>query len=262
MFGTKRINNEVVKPVPLIEAADTRPIKGHNLFPELYANIFLCSKKKSGKTSSIYKIVQKCCGPNTCVLAFCSTLNKDPSWATIRAWCERKGIVFIGQTSLKSDNGADLLDELITGLAAPEQEKPRNMLDSDDEDEAPERKPKYRSPEYLIILDDLSNELKTASLTTLLKKNRHFKAKIILSSQYLNDMLPGSRRQLDYFILFRGHPKNKIEEIYRDADISVPLEQFYQVYKFATLEPYSFLYIDCANGTFRRNVNESILLSS
>ena len=135
--------------------------------------------------------------------------------------------------------------------------KEKNPLDSDSEDEV-ERKPKYRSPEYLIILDDLSTELKSTSVTALLKKNRHFKAKIILSSQYLNDLLPAARKQLDYAILFRGHSEKKIAEIHRDLDVSIPVEEFYRVYKFATEEPYSFLYVDTVSGTFRRNFNTLI----
>ena len=126
----------------------------------------------------------------------------------------------------------------------------KNILDSDDEDEEKPRKEKLRSPEHIIILDDLSTELKNKSITALLKKNRHFKAKIIISSQYLNDLLPESRKQLDYFILFRGHPKKKVEEIHRDCDASIPLDEFYDMYKFATEEPYSFLYVDCVDGAF------------
>lgn len=259
MFSVEKINNEVVKAVPLLKEKDNRPIKGKNLFEELYANIYLCSKKKSGKTSTIYKILRRCAGPKTKIVAFCSTLHKDASWETIQAWCENKGLPFLGHTSLKADDGRDQLDELIQGLAEKTEVVPqmKNILDSDSEEEE-ERPPKYRSPEYIIILDDLSNELKSTSVTALLKKNRHFKAKIILSTQYLNDTAPGSRKQMDYFILFRGHPKKKLEEIHRDADLSIPLEQFSEVYKFATSEPYSFLYIDCTNGTFRRNFNELI----
>jgi hypothetical protein len=264
VFATKKINNEVVKEVPLLAEKDERPIKGSALFPEIYANVFLCSKKKSGKTSTIYTILKRCCGPKTKIIAFCSTLNKDPSWETIQAWAEHKGLPFAGHTSLKDEDGTDLLQDLVKGLEErqlPAEKAPRNILDSDDEEEeAKERPAKYRSPEYIIVIDDLSNELKSTSITALLKKNRHFRAKILLSSQYLNDLLPAARKQLDYFILFRGHPRQKIEEIHRDADVSIPVDEFYDVYKFATEEPFSFLYIDCTTGTFRRNFNTEIEL--
>jgi len=59
-------------------------------------------------------------------------------------------------------------------------------------------------------------------------------------------------------ILFRGHPEKKLEEIYRDANLSIPMEKFWQIYKFATEQPFSFLYVDCASGEFRRNFNDLI----
>jgi len=260
MFHTKRINNEIVRRVPLQEDEDTRPVKGANLFPEIYSNIFLCAKKKSGKTSALFSILKRCAGPKTRIIAFCSTLHKDPSWATIQMWAEHKDLPFVGHTSLKEDK-EDLLDDLITGLEKAEnsdKKKLATLLDSDDEEEEQERRPKYRSPEYIIILDDLSTELKSTSVTALLKKNRHFKAKIILSSQYLNDLLPAARKQLDYFILFKGHPRAKIDEIHRDASIAIPQEEFYNLYKFATEEPWSFLYVDTVKGEFRRNFNTLI----
>ena len=273
-YEAKKINNVKVKKVQLNEVEDHRPVKGADLFEEIYANIFLCAKKKSGKTSTIYKIVKECLGKKTKVIAFVSTLHKDATWNAIRKYCEGKGNEFIGHTSLKED-GEDLLDKLVKELEEEaETEFEDNNIDerlkhlekklcpvlcdgdSDNEEKVrKERKEKYRSPEYLILLDDLSSELKSKSLVSLLKKNRHFKAKIIVSSQYLNDMLPESRKQQDYFLIFRGQPNKKLEEIRRDADVGLDEEEFRDVYQFATEERYSFLYIDTHQNTYRRNFN-------
>lgn len=265
----KKINNEIVKAVPLIHAEDTRPILGSQLFAEIYANIFLCAKKKSGKSSVIYNIIKKCVDKQTTIVAFVSTLHKDKNWATIKLFCKVHNIPFIGHTSLVSEeDGHDILAELINDLEHqnPEEDeeekekKPKNPIiicedDSDDDDGKPKKKPKYRSPEYMFIFDDLSTELKSTSLTSLLKKNRHFKSKIIVSSQYLNDLSPQSRKQLDYFLIFKGQPEQKLDEIYRDADISLDKKTFYKIYKHATQEKFSFLYIDTNNNEYRRNFN-------
>jgi hypothetical protein len=47
----------------------------------------------------------------------------------------------------------------------------------------------HGDPEKLLLslLDDLSTELKSPLLTKLLKENRHFKTKVIISSQYYKD---------------------------------------------------------------------------
>jgi hypothetical protein len=263
----KTINKEKVSQVPKTEIDDKRPILGYNLFPEIYANIFLCAKKKSGKTTVIYNIIRKCVNKHTKIIAFVSTLTKDKSWITIRKFCKLNNIEFEGHTSLKSDDGVDLLDELVNHLQleypedAEDEVKPKkNPLiicdgDTDDEDEKP-KKSKYQSPEYLIILDDLSNELKSNSLITLLKKNRHFKSKILLSSQYLNDLKPESRKQMDYFLVFRGQPRDKLSTIYKDADVHIDENTFYKLYSHATKDPFNFLYIDCTNSKFRKNFNQ------
>lgn len=260
----KRINHEKVKAVPLIGGADTRTVKGANLFSEVYANIFLCAKKKSGKSSVVYKIVKDCCNSNTKVLAFCSTLYKDNVWKQIRILCEKKGIQFIGHTSLKEDK-ADILEEFLISEAVPEdtiketKKEKLVLFDDDDEDEKP-RKSKYLAPEWLIILDDLSTELKSKSVEALLKKNRHLKSKVIISSQYLNDLRPESRKQMDYFLIFKGQNKEKLETIYRDADIGVLYEEFVDLYAKATDENYSFLYIDTRNDSFRKGFSHEFTI--
>jgi len=146
----------------------------------------------------------------------------------------------------------DLLDEIVRELKQKNKDVSAEA-DSDDEDEPvdvlatplaelekPRRKrkkklPKYQAPGYIFILDDMSRLLREPSITEFLKMHRHFKAKIIISSQYPNDILPESWLQLDYIILFKGHPDKKLEEIYKVADIPISLNRFIQLYKFATM---------------------------
>ena len=269
-FVTKRINNEKVHDIKRKAQKDTRPVRGASLFPELYCNIFLCARKKVGKTLATFKILKKCAGPHTKIVAFCATLHKDDTWKEIEDWAHRKGLPFLAYTSIEDDEGKDRLKQLVKELENDEEEeaenpKLHNFLDSESESEDDkEVKEKYQSPEYIFVLDDLADELHRRSLTTFLKKHRHFKAKIIVSSQHLNDLLPQARRQLDYWILFQGHPEGKVDEIHRSADLAIPKNEFYEMYKFATEKPFSFLYIDTtsgsskASGSFRRNFDTLI----
>ena len=271
-----KINNQIVKPVPLIGGGDDRPIRGADLFSEIYCNIFICAKKKSGKTSTIFKIIKECADKNTKIVAFVSTLNKDPIYKTLQYYCDKKNITFEGFTSLYED-GQDVLSAIIKQLEEEEYEDEDESSDDvpihrhigarfhDDIDDEQRkkmkpRKPKYRSPEYIFLFDDLSTELKSRSLVSLLKKNRHFRCKCIISSQYLNDLLPESRKQMDYTLLFKGLPDHKLQEVYRDSDISIDFPMFEKVYKFATQKLYSFLYIDIRNDKFRINFNTEIVI--
>src|SRR6185437_11733738 len=77
------------------------------------------------------------------------------------------------------------------------------VVEETDKKRKKERVSKYQAPEYIIIFDDLSSELKSRSLLSLLKFNRHFKSKLIISSQWLHDLLPESRKQIDLFLIFK-----------------------------------------------------------
>ena len=112
--------------------------------------------------------------------------------------------------SLKDDDGTDQLELLIKELQAKaegEEPKEKSILDSDSEEEEPKRKSKYQSPEYIFIFDDLSTELKSSTIPRLLKVNRHFLCKTLISSQWWNDLHPMSRKQADYFICFEATRK-------------------------------------------------------
>jgi hypothetical protein len=52
-----------------------------------------------------------------------------------------------------------------------------------------------------------------------------------------------------------------LEQIYRNADLSVSFEEFVEMYRFATLRPFSFLYIDTRNNQYRVNFNKQILIN-
>jgi actin-related protein len=139
--------------------------------------------------------------------------------------------------------------------------------DSEDDEEKEERKKKrckYQSPEYLFIFDDISDELrKNKSIVSFIKKHRHFKSKCIFSSQYSKDLDPQSLKNMDFLILFRGESEDKLKHLYQNADLSISFEEFQKIYNIAVNhKPYSFLYIDKTNNTFRINFNQEIKLKS
>jgi hypothetical protein len=265
----KRINQEKVTPIKF-DNVNKKPSKDANICSEIYSNIFICSKKKSGKTVLIYNMIKKCIDKDTKVIIFASTLFKDASYLKITEFLEKNEISWTGHTSLIED-GVNKLDELVNELQEQGKDemeklkKPKNkektfadliMGDSsDDEDDEKPRKKKYQTPEYLIILDDLSTELKNPALISLLKKNRHFKSRIIVSSQYLNDVSPQARRQIDLLILFGNLPEKKLKEVYKDFDISATYEEFIKMYKNSTKDKFNFLYLDLNNNDFRKNLN-------
>ena len=263
---TQQINNVVVKPIP-IPKIPLENIRGSDMFPEIYANIYLSAKKKSGKTSVIYNIIKNCADKNTTVITFCATCKKDKNWIEIRNYLDKKKIPNEFYMGIK-DNG-NVLQELILDMQTAD--------NSDDEpsesEEEPEivqfsgkkykkhkkKKPKIKSPKYIIIFDDISSELKDPNISHLLKTNRHYKAKVILSSQYVNDLVPMARRQIDFYLLFGGINEQKLKEIYMNADLNISEDDYIKLYHDATNEKYNFFYID-TNGEYRRNFNQKYLI--
>jgi len=307
----KQINRHSVKAIPLPEE-DKRPIRGFDIVEEPYANIFLCAKKNSGKTSATFKILQECTGKDTKIIIFCSTAYKDKNWIQIRKIFKQKKMDVTVYTSIYEggrDNLAHLVESLrreakdaeeaedesdderktgkgfrddgepmdacdlilkrletmhmsATGGGYDEMKKAQDKMKRDEEEEAREKpkKSKYLEPEYMIIFDDLSSELKSPSLLSLLKFNRHFKAKLIISSQWINDLLPESRKQIDLFLIFKGFPEEKMKAIFTDCDTGVEFDTFFKMYKKATKHDYAFMYIDTRKDGFRRNFNQQFIV--
>lgn len=287
----RKINNVKVEPIPLPK--HTGKILGAEMIPEVYSNIFLCAVKKSGKTNCLFEILKQCVGKDTKIIAFVGTLKNDPNWKYIREYFEKKKNPIVGRISLKDDDGTNELAELVNDLRMKadeeeEEEKKKSKegvkkkklevpegkeeyalkkfmkWDDDKVEEVKEpstlrnkkKKSKILAPEYIIIFDDLSDQLKDKCLTTLMKQNRHFKAKIIVSTQYLKDVLPESRKQCDVWILFRGLPEAELKIIYANSSQKIPLELFMYLYEKATEKPFSFFYIDKNNREYRRNFDE------
>ena len=124
MIRLEQINDVVVKPIATATNTDKRPVRGYELIPEPFASIFLCAKKKSGKTNVVYKILKNCIGKNTIVIVFASTFNKDENWIEIKKWMKKNNINFTGHTSMFDDNtGADQLVELVKFLSEEAQRK-------------------------------------------------------------------------------------------------------------------------------------------
>ena len=61
---TKEINKIQIRPVVHL-ALESHEILGYDYFPTLYSNIYICSRRRSGKTTLIYNILQHCLNKRT-----------------------------------------------------------------------------------------------------------------------------------------------------------------------------------------------------
>lgn len=261
MIKEEVLNKVKVKPL-VVSQADTSTIKGADLFPGLYYNLFICSKKKSGKTSLINTILQKCTDKRTIFFVFCPTVNVDQSWKEIVKYLENRGNAVNTYTEIM-DGKVNILNEIVDQLSTPEEpeeeeEKPKSKLKFDEPKKKKEYKPKKISPEIVFIFDDASEMLKNPAVSTLLKKNRHLKSNVIISSQYLHDLQPMSIKQLDFFICFKSFSEDKLEIAHKVLDLSIDFDKLWSMYQHCTSKPYSFLYVNVRTEEFRCNFNKKL----
>ena len=108
---TKKINNENIKIIP-VPKTNPNEIKGYNVIPSLYCNIYICGPKGTGKTNIIFKIIDSCINSETKVIVFCSTHDNDAAWIYIKKYFEKHQIQAIFYSSL-FENEVDQLEILL-----------------------------------------------------------------------------------------------------------------------------------------------------
>ena len=259
MIQRKKLNECIVKPIniPKIQRDD---IQGGDVFDELYNNVLIMAKKKSGKSIVVRYILDNTINRNSSVIIFCPTFHKDDVWISIAKMLDKKKIVYQVFSSVRED-GVNVLDELIMEFEKPEEDKEEEVKKSEQEilmfgdDEVKvrkPRKPRKKAPPRVLIFDDIANELK--SVSNIVKKNRHLFCRIIISTQNL--MFSDIFRQMDQILIFKGlQHTDKLRQIYDNTDLCVSYETFLRLYNEATKNPWSFLYVDVRNNLFRENFN-------
>lgn len=270
----EKVNNIAVKPVVVPDTNEAEKIKGYKIAPFKYYNMFICSKKRSGKTSLINTIIRKTTDKRTNVWIFCSTYKLDDTWKAIIQFLEERGNN-VNCFDTIMDGKVNLLDKIVQGLSEPEElpekkdkkapvnlneiKRSYDILGKEQDEEGKSKKeyvPKKKAPKHIFIFDDISSQLKY--IDTYLKKHRHFQASTIISSQYLNDVTPSSRLQIDLFIAFRSFSQEKLEVIHKSLDLSIPFETLWQIYQHVTSEPFQFLYINIRTEELRKNLNTKL----
>lgn len=279
MLKEKTLNKVKVKPLVNTATLDEAKVRGSKLIANPYSTIFLCAKRKSGKTSVIGEILKNCTDRKTILWIFCPTANIDDNWKLIIKMLQDRGSVVNVFDSIMENKKTNRLQGIIDELLIPEEdeeiekkkikhpEKPvvRLLFDGPtiEEEIKEEKKEKYKpkkiAPKHVFIFDDLSHELKNPSIQVLLKNGRHIRAMCLLSFQYCNDLLPSCWKQCEYAMIFRSFSKDKLEHLHRQLDLTMPLDQFIDIYDYAHRDRgYDFLYIDVKPEKFRRNFNKEI----
>jgi hypothetical protein len=274
-MNTEIINKVKIKPIVNNITEEITDVKGKELFQNNLCNIFICARKRSGKSSLIGNILKKMADKRTTVIIFSSTANIDPCWINIKDMLEKKNIPVISYTHFIDDEtGQNLLNDFLKELETEEKIEEEEIIspnkmtgdgvylkfggEVEKENKKKPYVPKKSVPKYILCFDDLSSDLRHISVIKNLKSNRHRGIMNILSSQYFLDLNTGAMANLDYMIVFKGQDEEKLEKIHKRLDLGIDFDTFKRYYEYAVSTPYSFLYIDIRNDEYRKNFNERL----
>jgi len=301
MLKLERVSDAIVHPIPKKDVGNVKIVGGDIMSNPFGNVICIASTNSGKTTALFELIKKITDPKLTKVILITSTLFNDDSYDHIQKYLESKDYDFEAHSSIVDDDTKqnrliELLDELkleaqvAKELEEQEEERKRQkalqrqkkkglesykrtsyvtadgvdqiVIDQEeDKKQRKEKKSKKLAQKILIILDDVSDELRNKSLAILAKKSRHFKIRLIVSTQYLLDLMPAARKQFYYGMLFGGMGVAKLETVYKDLDISwIFFERFVEIYNLVTSKPYQFLFVDRSKRELRQNFTDKIIL--
>jgi hypothetical protein len=217
---------------------------------------------------------------------FVESAHVDECWIWIRNWCKKHKYPVTVYTSIKGEM-KKFIEEMNNKYPmkiekTEDEETPADkyfptkddlppldlkclenydMITEDAEpvDMRKQKMPKQFGPENLIILDDMSAQMKNnPDIAHLIKQHRWFHSKILISSQGYNDIPKDGRSAMSYYMLYKQIPEKKLLQLHEDMGMSIKPQQLLDLYYDAVpnqKDGYDFLYVD-KRGRFRKNFDE------
>jgi hypothetical protein len=271
-MNVSKINDIEIKKVKLPKT--NTEVFGSDILPNPYGLTAMVAKTNSGKTNTLYNILQHTVDPKrkSNVVIFCSTLDLDDTYKKIIKLLEKKKCnVYTHHHFI--ENGENLIQHYLDIIEQPppvedEKDKPveRILMGRGFVMERPppvetknkkkkNKEPEKLSPKWIFIFDDIPGKDLRHNALNYVMRARHFKIRTFILTQHLSNISPLVRKQISTCLLFRSFSKDKLQMIYEDLDIEIPFKIFEELYKFATKDPYSFLTYDVYKQIFRKNFN-------
>lgn len=283
MIPILAINQKTIAPIKQAGGEKKKPpMKHESLFKTEYPNVALLAPKRSGKSTTIAYVLDEALDPPgespsdseplTQIYAFVSTLHADDVWKHL---AKKWGDQFHGYQSIK-EGKINHLEPIIKQYLQPAQSEapPQPVLekglggrgirftplvdplvDKAILKGADEKKPKYRVPRVVFIFDDQGSSLRDKSVGDLVRRNRHAKSLVLISSQFIHDFTPDLYKNLDYLLAFRKQSEDKLMIIHEKMGLILPFATMMKLYTDATSADFSFLYIS-RDDEYRKNFDK------
>lgn len=278
MFKLEKIHNDVVKPITN-KNFDKSKVLGGEWYAEPYANIAMISRKKGGKSTVIYRSMEKCTPKKCNVYIFCSTVNIDNTYKKMKEMLKKKKCnLKCYEHFINTETKEHYLKDILKKIGSNEDEKTikvgkgKKTVDVKIQDlmfgtgpmepkKNKKEKEKKIAPENIFIFDDLGASMRDKYVTLLLQRNRHLKSKVFMAMHSLNNLMPAGLQMLDNVLFYPNISKEKIMEFQDKLGLHFKSDTkketlMCRLYNIATKQKYNFLYYDHGNVEFRKNFNE------
>ena len=136
----------------------------------------------------------------------------------------------------------------------------------DDVEEIPRKpyKDRYTTAETIVVLDDMSSDLKDRSLTKFLTKNRHYLTKVFTSIHDITNLSPSAWANIDVACIFKNQNPDRIQQLASKLGLIFKEDRrkhskLHDYYDEAIQGPRDFMYIQTRPLHIRRNLNIKLL---
>jgi hypothetical protein len=221
-------------------AAETTPCRHGAPFPDLPTSFLLAAPTASGKTMIILNLLLRYYkGDFARIWIFSPSVKLDPQYEPLRRLLEK----MTDQT--REPTIFEDLDQPTLGRLLSDQ---RRIVEQC-------RKDKTRPPQVAVVLDDLADRgdvlrsragggVRNGSwLVTLATRGRHMGVTWIISTQCLNLVGTVIRKNVRCMCVWRLRNYREIETLAEELSGAYDKETIMDLYRYATREPYSFLFI-------------------
>lgn len=283
MIKVTKVNDIKCKGMNLPKI-DPSTVKGSDIIGgNLTPNIFCVGSSGSGKTSLLFDFIKRCCDKSTEIYFFVSTFFNDESYDVIRDYCDKKDIQYQGFDQIGNELKEFMKTKALEQKNKKEEEKLQLAKDKDDQPTEKQfntmddviamihedddtitvrlRKPKKKPIKVLFIFDDMSGDLRNATVKEFMKNRRHYGVCNWIASQNLFDLDNHARNNINIFILFGSLTKEKLKQFYADSNLWIEEYVFLNLYSFATTNDKNeknFLYINKNTREFRKNFSDRL----
>lgn len=267
-----------VKPVP-VPTKYKHPLPRYDQLPVHEFTMGLIAPKGAGKTTTICNLLDFYRGYFHTILVFSPTVQSDEKWdwvkrqklvaenKELKEWVRKK----VKEQDLDEDKivQGPKIDPILEGLVNSTAEFSEYIPEEhfyDDYDDAAFQgimeeqmamikllkkydQPKYLANRILIIFDDLvGSSLFAGSRGSYFKgvntRHRHYSASFIMVSQGYKEIPKTIRTNWTALIVFEIGNEKEVEVIYEEYAMGLKKDDWMELYKYATSDDHSFLFIN------------------